>query len=51
MWAMAPGDILFVRGLVTSLVHPSSEGLLPAAGAIQGVLSSLFGGGGGFTVN
>jgi hypothetical protein len=46
---MAPGDILFVHSLVVSLVRPSSEGLLPAAGAIQGVLSSLFGG--GFTVN
>jgi hypothetical protein len=49
-WAMAPGDILFVRGLAVSLVRPSSEGLLSAAGAIQGVLSSLFGGG-GFMVN
>jgi hypothetical protein len=45
MWATAPGDILFIRGLLVSLVHPSSEGLLSAAGAIQGVLSSLFRGG------
>jgi hypothetical protein len=44
-WATAPGDFFFIRGLLASLVRPSSEGLLPAAGAIQGALSSLFGGG------
>jgi hypothetical protein len=48
-WAMAPGEFLFIRGLSASLVRPSSEGLLSAAGAIQGALSPLFGG--GFTVN
>jgi hypothetical protein len=48
-WAMAPGNIFFVRGLFTLLVRPSSEGLLSTAGAIQGVLSSLFAG--GFMVN
>jgi hypothetical protein len=44
-WATAPGDFLFVCGLFASLVCPSSEGLLSAAGAIQGALPSLFGGG------
>jgi hypothetical protein len=42
---MAPGDFFFVHGLLTSLVRPSSKGLLSAAGVIRGVLSSLFGGG------
>jgi hypothetical protein len=44
-WAMAPGDFFFIRGLLASLVRPSSEGPLPTAGAIRGALSSLFGGG------
>jgi hypothetical protein len=43
-WAMAPGDFSSF-GLLTLLVCPSSEGLLSAAGAIWGTLSSLFGGG------
>jgi hypothetical protein len=41
-WATAPGDFLFVRGLFALLVCPSSEGLLSAAGVIQGTLSSFF---------
>jgi hypothetical protein len=42
---MAPGDIFFICSLFVSLVRSSSEGLLSTAGAIQGALSSLFGGG------